>query len=325
MLVTTIAEADRLTVVLDDVHRLATASPLRDWTLGTLGVEGERWLDRLPQAVSDAYLVWGFIPEAIHPASVRSLVIIGHAGDQHDRARAVLKVEPNASANIPAIEALHAAGVGPAVLGALRASDAYLLAWLDGTPMPTDDPADAIARVVRTVRTLAATPAPQVGVASFTEKVAADVATTRRLLAGVPDFARPFDDHLLDHDLWMAEVVETERPQVLVHGDLIAKNTLLRRDDTMHVIDPAPCLGPVEFDIAHLCARLSAGEHIEEHLALARTEAARPDGDLPALDLNPVLLDWLAAHTARVYYAYKVAMRQDASGAYLRLVNSPTL
>jgi hypothetical protein len=325
-----LSDVAALDVALDSVRETAATGALGEWARTNLGADAQRWLDRLPQVVSDAYLVWGFVPEAVHPASLRSLVVTGRAHAQHGGGRAVLKVEPYAAGSLAALDAFTHAGIGPTVLARSTHSNSYLLGWLDGTPLPTtaEHVDDAIRQVTRTVRAIAAAPAPATGdggVPAFTAKVAADVGITRRLLAGIPDFARPFDDALLDHDLDMATRVETERPAILVHGDLIAKNTLRLPDGALKVIDPTPCLGPAEFDIAHLCARISGAEGVGEHLARAQAAALEPDAALPVLELDPDLLGWLVCHTARVYYTYKVAMHQDASGAYLRLVSLPAL
>lgn len=318
--VSTNDEADRLAAVRDTVDELATSGPLRDWALGVLGQEGTRWLDRLPQTVLDAYLSWGFVPDRIHPQALRSLVITGRS-ERHGGGLAVLKVEPHAAANMAALGALSISGVGPTLLASLPDNDAYLLDWLPGEPMSTENPEAALQQVVTVVRRLATISMSEAAVPSFTEKVAADVATTRRLLSTVHDSAHPFDDALLEHDLHMADWVQAQRPQVLVHGDLITKNTLLA-DGVLRLIDPSPCMGPVEFDIAHLCARISAAEHVGEYLDVARTAARRGVAGLPEVELDPAVLGWLVCHTARVYYAFKIAMRQDVSAAYLSLVTS---
>lgn len=323
-----------LASALASVREASTGGALGEWTRTNLGAAAQNWLASLPQAVLDAHQQWGFTPESVHPASLRSLVVIGTASPAHGGGRAVLKVEPCPAGSLPALDVLARAGVGPLVLARSESACAYLLGWLDGAPLATDpDRArEAIRQVTRTVRAITAVTPPASGpdggsdaVPTFTAKIAADVATTRRLLGSIPAFARPFDDALLEYDLDTAARVEAVRPGVLVHGDLIAKNTLLGPDGTLRIFDPTPCIGPAEFDIAHLCARISAAAHVEEHLTHARMAAVEPDLRLPVLELDPDLLGWLVCHTARVYYAYKVAMRQDVSGDYLRLVTSPTL
>lgn len=308
--------------VLAALSEHTTHGALGKWAHTTLGGDGEYWLDALPNILQDLSGRWQFIPTVVHPASLRSLVVTGYTGTSTAPAQAALKVEPqDCTASLTALTVFEQAGVGPVVLASAPEVNAYLLEWLTGHPMPTGEHASraSLSATVRTVQQIAAADTPPAGVPTFAEKIRHDVAITRHLLSSIPEFARPFDDALLGYDLDMAALVQSTYPQVLVHGDLIPKNTLQQPDGTLKVFDPTPCTGPVEFDLAHLCARIDAGARIKENLDHVQDVAAGL-----GLVVETDLLGWLTAHTARVYYAYKVAMRQNVSGDYLPLVRRPT-
>lgn len=117
-------------------------------------------------------------------------------------------------------------------------------------------------------------------------------------------YARHQDDLALTERL-VVELVCAEERQVLLHGDLQAKNLILSGDE-LTAVDPLPVLGPALFDVAFWIAK-SVHEHPTLHY-VERVAELRPGLDVEAL------LRWtwaLSVLENRPYIAAGAEARQE--------------
>jgi streptomycin 6-kinase len=171
---------------------------------------------------------------------------------------------------------------------------AALRAW-QGGPVPRIHRRDARAGVFVMERILPGTPAPDdaAAVAALLSALhAADaVATARypllrpalddRLRRAAQRCALPGNDVGRALHARAAAVLAAppaaERPQVLLHGDLQAKNLLAAADGTVRAIDPLPCIGDPAFDAASWSVLGATPEPIGARVErIARTLGADP-------------------------------------------------
>lgn len=279
----------------------------------TRGADGVAWLHGVAATAQTLAQEWHFVPERVHPDSYRSLLLQGHLDDGRP---AALKIEPVPTAQTAALVAFAEAGHGPPVYATAPTLNASLLGWVPGTPLaPTPEVMTAAAHAALAVdaTTVPSAAAPLPGVPLFTQWMHATTRQARIRLDAAGLLGRFYDDGLLDADLRRAHQ-HNDTGHGLRHGDLVPPNALLRPDGTVAFIDPDPHYGPAEADLAWLALRLDTGTRVAEFLTAAH--AAQPT-------LERGLLGWLAAHTARTYVAYKVAMTHDIPPGFLALAATP--
>jgi streptomycin 6-kinase len=253
--------------------------------------------------VLDRYAArWGLRLAEIMPGGRLSACVA--ARDQAGRA-VVLKVPASARAGRLELAALRAWRGGPVPEVHRRDARAGVFAMeriLPGTP--AHDDADAVAAL------LAALAASAVATARFPPLRAAlddrlRRAAQRRALPG-NDVGRALHVRAVAA---LAALPAAERPQVLLHGDLQAKNLLAAADGTVRAIDPLPCIGDPAFDAATWSVLSASPEPI----------GARVERIARALGADPApIARWAALLCALEYRPYRpeqaARMRAYAGG-----------
>ncbi|MBA2464399.1 MAG: phosphotransferase [Nocardioidaceae bacterium] len=265
----------------------------------SLGESGARlWLAQAVAAAEDLMVQWRLEPHEVLTGGSMSLCIKCEGTDGADL---VLKIPANVPGGATETAALRAWG-GNGAARLLRedtATSAMLMNFLGRVGEGSYGVADIVDLAARLH---AADPSGH-PFGPIEENLARRVGWARDRFAVTGD-VKHLDD-LATTEKMMPDLVSVQEPQVLLHGDLQAKNLIVHVDE-LTAVDPMPTLGPAVFDLAFWIAK-----SVHSHPTMSyidQVAGLRPDLD------RPLLLRWtwaLAVLENRPYLARGREQRQE--------------
>lgn len=260
--------------------------------------EARRWLGHAVERAEELLERWDLVPQMVLTGGSESLCVKCEGPDGSPQVLKLPASLPGGAAEIAALRAWDGNGAAR-VLRADPAQSAMLMNFVGWAGEGAFTPAEVLDVADR----LHAADASSYCFPTVDGNVA------RRVAWAGDRFAEPgleaAQDDLAVAEKVLADLLSTDEPQVLLHGDLQPKN-LIVSDDGLTVVDPLPAVGPAIFDIAFWVVKCTQDHPLtscqDEVLAL------RPGIDAVALGR------WcwaLAVLENRPYLAGRNAHRQD--------------
>lgn len=261
-------------------------------------VEAQRWLEHAVERAEELFDRWDLVPEEVLTGGSESLCVKCQGPDGSAQVLKLPASLPGGAAEIAALRAWRGDGAAR-VLRQDPAQSAMLmnfLGWVGMGSFTLDEVLDLADRL-------------HVADPSSYDFPPVDANVARRVTWAEDRFAEAgleaAQADLVVAQKVLADLLFTDGPQVLLHGDLQPKN-LIVSDDGLAVVDPLPAVGPAVFDVAFWVVKCTDGHSLTS--CQADVLALRPQ-------LDPVALErwcWaLAVLEHRPYLAERNAQRQD--------------
>jgi len=204
---------------------------------------GAAWLDQLPAIVDELLQRWDHVPdgEVMHGGVGVIVPVRGRAGET-----AVLKVSFPHPGNVYEPDAFTAWGGRGAVLLHARDDDRYamLLERVRTSTLAEVEDGDEVVTVAGRLSRRLAVPAPP-GLPRLRERTAA---WEEQLRADERELPHSLAPRVVDAAVATVRELGTAQPDILVHGDLHARNILRADREPWLAVDPKGCAGDPAYD-----------------------------------------------------------------------------
>lgn len=229
------------------------------------------WLKNLPETVSNLCTQWNLTPTGVPDSgSMSACVYVSDTENNHY----VLKLPVHPEVSQPEVAALDAwdkQKLAPHIQRYDQETGALLLNRIQpGTPAEPGTGYTDIDTLARVIHTMIQTPLPLTSIPTYRGRVNMRHTWARNRFQQTNNTAGL---HLLDKSDALLHTLTTRgTSNKLLHGDLQPKNILLDHDSSWKLIDPLPCVGDPEYDIALWTVSQTHGRRIidiVQHLVIS--------------------------------------------------------